>query len=82
MSVQKPPKTKEGSESTSGSTPLRLTSENLANHEKNMPAVHPSHVRMQRWLADSSDTHALNRAANDWDQLKQDDEVATGAGRS
>lgn len=41
-----------------------------------MPAVDPSSVRMQRWLADYSDTYALERAANDWNQLKQDDEVA------
>jgi hypothetical protein len=55
---------------------MRLTSENLANHERNMPAVDPSCVRMQRWLADSGDTFVLSRTADDWDQLKQKDEVS------
>ena len=82
MSVQEPPKIEEGSETTSASTPLRLTSENLSNHERNIPAVNPSCVRMQRWLADSSDNHALNQADKDWDQLKQDDEVAAAIERA
>ena len=85
MSVQKAPKIEERSQITSASTQSRLTSENLANHERNMVAVDPSCIRMQRWLADTSDTReqcCTSDATDYWDQLKEIDEVAAAIERA
>lgn len=63
-----------------------LTSENLVNHdERNMPSAPPSWVRMQRWLADTSDIHVQSHtsgAVSHWDQLKEIDEVAAAIERA
>jgi hypothetical protein len=76
MSIQRVPKTEGMRQTISASTQLPLTFENLATHERNTPADHPSCVRMQRWLACSGDTLLLGRIANNWDQLIEKDEVA------
>lgn len=85
MSIQKTSRDEDRSQITSAPTQLPLTSKNLANHDNTMPAVHPSSFRMQRWLADASNTHASNAtrgATNEWDQLKEIDEVATDTERA
>lgn len=86
MSTQKASKDEKRPQATSASVQSPLTSENLVNHdERDMPSAPPSWVRMQRWLAETSDTHAQSRtsdATNYWDQLKEIDEVAAAIERA
>lgn len=50
-----------------------------------MPSAPPSWVRMQRWLADTSDILVQSHTAgavSQWDQLKEIDEVAAAIERA
>ena len=86
MSTEKTSKDENRPQATSASVQSPLTSENLANHdERDMPSAPPSWVRMQRWLAETSDTRVQSRtscATNNWDQLKEIDEVAAAIERA
>jgi hypothetical protein len=85
MSIHNTSRNENMSQTTSASVQLPLTFQNLAIHERNMPLVRPSLLRIQRWLADISDIRVQSPTGdttNDWYPLTETDEVAAAIERA